>query len=50
MLVINSKTKPPKEYEQKKELLKMADEILQECDSLKMKVENLKNHIQRANP
>lgn len=50
MLVINSKIKPPKEYEQKKELLKMADEILQELDSLKMKVENLKNHIQRANP
>jgi len=50
MLVINSKIKPPKEYEQKKELLKMADEILQELDSLKMKVENLKNHIQRAKP
>lgn len=50
MLVINSKIKPPKEYEQKKELLKMADEILQELDSLKMKVEKLKSLIERARP
>lgn len=45
MLVINSKTKPPKEYEQKKELRKMVDEILQELDSLKTKVEKLKSSI-----